>query len=646
MAIERSSTPYGEAAYAALRAALHQLQAGDRLAPVTVLVHSNAVGVAARRWLSGQRRRRRGTVPHHLPPRRAARRAGARRGRAAAAVDPDHRRRRARGAAHRAGVFAPIARHQATITAAARRPPRAAPPARPSRRAHGRAWFAPRAARWCACTAWCSSCWPASGTTRPTCCRVAADAVHAGIAAHSGVPAAAHTPDRGCARRCPRRARRGGGGRRRAPSRGPTNGAGDRLGRHLRRRRGGARGAARGRCGCARRHPAAPRGHRLAGRPALCATGRRASRRGTHPLERSQRHGLARAARTAPGARCATPRPPRHPTCRPVRPARATCHHAATAGRHCPRQWWERISRDAGLAADADWDRRLPDWAAARRADGHEREADAALALQDFVAELRARLGPPTHTDRWQHWARRAHDLLLHWLGGHRSLAHLPTVEHEAYQSLQAACSIGSGTSTTSPCRSPGRRSPTRSPPNSRAPPGGSGASAPVCTPARCRSPSGRSSTWWWCSARARVCCPGAPPSEAILTDADRALTDGGLALAADRAAEQRSDLWAVLAGTQRAVLTIPRGDLRATAVRYPSRVGCASSSAISRSPPAASHRSQEASPPPRSGHQRPPSPAHALPLHQQRHCARRPSARAPAHTPAARGGAVPGAGQ
>ena len=52
MALDRRSVPYGEPAFHALRSAIQQVQAGDPLAPVTVLVHSNAVGVAARRWLA------------------------------------------------------------------------------------------------------------------------------------------------------------------------------------------------------------------------------------------------------------------------------------------------------------------------------------------------------------------------------------------------------------------------------------------------------------------------------------------------------------------------------------------------------------------------------------------------------------------
>lgn len=52
MAIDRRSTPHGTPALAALRAAVAELQQGDRLRPVTVVVPSNSVGVAARRWLA------------------------------------------------------------------------------------------------------------------------------------------------------------------------------------------------------------------------------------------------------------------------------------------------------------------------------------------------------------------------------------------------------------------------------------------------------------------------------------------------------------------------------------------------------------------------------------------------------------------
>ena len=52
MPIQRLTTPYGRESLQALRDAIDRVQGGDPLAAVTVLVHSNAVGVSARRWLA------------------------------------------------------------------------------------------------------------------------------------------------------------------------------------------------------------------------------------------------------------------------------------------------------------------------------------------------------------------------------------------------------------------------------------------------------------------------------------------------------------------------------------------------------------------------------------------------------------------
>ncbi|MBI4883654.1 MAG: hypothetical protein HY826_06310, partial [Actinobacteria bacterium] len=52
MALQRLQTPYGTPSLVALRTAIDRTQTGDPLAPVTVLVHSNAVGISARRWLA------------------------------------------------------------------------------------------------------------------------------------------------------------------------------------------------------------------------------------------------------------------------------------------------------------------------------------------------------------------------------------------------------------------------------------------------------------------------------------------------------------------------------------------------------------------------------------------------------------------
>ncbi|MFI0528225.1 MAG: hypothetical protein ACH37H_19130, partial [Ilumatobacteraceae bacterium] len=117
MALQRLTTPYGPPALRALREAVDRLQQGDPLAPVTVLVHSNAVGVATRRWLAanggiaaaqfvtafrfaellgGQALAESGKRPVSTP-----------------VVDVAVRQVLAASS----GIFQPIAQHQATITA-------------------------------------------------------------------------------------------------------------------------------------------------------------------------------------------------------------------------------------------------------------------------------------------------------------------------------------------------------------------------------------------------------------------------------------------------------------------------------------------------------------------------------------------------
>ena len=63
-----------------------------------------------------------------------------------------------------------------------------------------------------------------------------------------------------------------------------------------------------------------------------------------------------------------------------------------------PRQQWERVSREAGLASNTDWEERLSAYSVRTGARGSDRDvhnATAALQLQAFVADLRRQLGAP-----------------------------------------------------------------------------------------------------------------------------------------------------------------------------------------------------------------------------------------------------------
>ena len=134
MSVDVLPVPYGEPAARALFDAVVAAKGGDPLAPVTVVVPTNYVGVAARRLLGARdaragharRRRRRGSdVPHRVPAGRAA---GCTppRGRAPApGVHPGARRGRARGVGDGTGDLRPGRRPPRDRGRARRRLPRA-----------------------------------------------------------------------------------------------------------------------------------------------------------------------------------------------------------------------------------------------------------------------------------------------------------------------------------------------------------------------------------------------------------------------------------------------------------------------------------------------------------------------------------------
>lgn len=122
-------------------------------------------------------------------------------------------------------------------------------------------------------------------------------------------------------------------------------------------------------------------------------------------------------------------------------------------GRPAPVAAWERVARDAAVRGGDDWDGRLADHAqreqrryvANRRADDEADDtvtesprARAALDLRAFVLDLLDRLGDPAATRRWDAWATLAHGMARHLLGGERSRRRLPIDEQRAFDQLEA----------------------------------------------------------------------------------------------------------------------------------------------------------------------------------------------------------------
>ena len=566
MALDRRSVPYGEPAFHALRSAIQQVQAGDPLAPVTVLVHSNAVGVAARRWLAAH-----GGIAaaQFLTAFRFAELLGgpamAHGGRRPVSTPViDVAVRQALDAS--SGILRPIAEHQATITALrdAHRDLRHLPPSavqqmgtRGSARAREvvrlhRAVQAALQEEWydeadllrAACTATAQA--PAATVVflpqrvRPTeQALLAALADHGEVIVIDGISEVPHgVPlefvDASDADEEVREAVRTvvaavhqGTPLHRIGIVWPRNEPYARIvGEHL-----------------------FDAGIPWNGRPGIAQHERLAARL-VLDLMRLDRRGIRRADLFTLLAHV----PARTVDDRPV-----------------PRQRWERVSRDAGLAADADWGERLSAYQRRKVGDDRIHDAEAAAELQAFVEELRTQLGAHDASMPWQHWAEVCHRMMLRWLGGHRGAEALPPEEAEAYQAVQAALDrLGRLDALAPPVLREVFADTLESELSSA--PGRVGRIGVGVHVGPLSFAVGQPFDLLIVVGACEGLLPAPPPPEALLGDTDRALTDGGLAVNAELAAEQQRQLWAALAGAQRAVLVSPRGDLRATAARQPSR--------------------------------------------------------------------------
>ncbi len=117
--------------------------------------------------------------------------------------------------------------------------------------------------------------------------------------------------------------------------------------------------------------------------------------------------------------------------------------------RPIPTAAWERVAREAGVRSGADWDETLERYAqrTQRRVDDDDESAELrvsrrgaqALALRAFVLELRELLGDPTELREWEHWVEWSHGLLRRLLGGETARQRLPLDEQRGFDALEAA---------------------------------------------------------------------------------------------------------------------------------------------------------------------------------------------------------------
>ncbi|HEX4981312.1 MAG TPA: PD-(D/E)XK nuclease family protein, partial [Ilumatobacteraceae bacterium] len=236
---------------------------------------------------------------------------------------------------------------------------------------------------------------------------------------------------------------------------------------------------------------------------------------------------------------------------------------------------WERASRAAGVARDDHWATRLGAYAAreqqraeATEHEGPVRNAADAVELAAFVTDLRATLGPPTATRSWLYWADWCDEQIERWVG-RSSLQRLSDPERSAWEAVERVLDRLRHLDAIGP---PVRRREFRATFLAElevAPPRQGRVGNGVTTGALAGA-AGLDVDLVVVVGAADGLLPPPPSPDPLISDADRhaaTLTTSGAM--AERVHRQ---FLSVLSVADRVVVTYPRGDLRATAHRVPSR--------------------------------------------------------------------------
>jgi hypothetical protein len=225
-----------------------------------------------------------------------------------------------------------------------------------------------------------------------------------------------------------------------------------------------------------------------------------------------------------------------------------------TDGEYLPTASWERVSREAGVARDDDWDRRLGALSAS------ERWGTSATSLRAFVAELRNQLGHPAATRTWAEWSAWCTEQLDLRLGRH-TIERLAEPEYRAYEALSGALDrLGHLDPVSAPVTR--HRFRTTLEAELDAVPPRQGRVGQGVTTGPLAGAVGLDVDVAIVLGAAEGMLPPRPTSDPLLSDADRALA--GLPTADARATRLHRVLRSLLA-TAAVTLTAPRGDLRST---------------------------------------------------------------------------------
>ena len=245
--------------------------------------------------------------------------------------------------------------------------------------------------------------------------------------------------------------------------------------------------------------------------------------------------------------------------------------------RPVPAVAWERISRDAGVVGGiSQWSARLEHYAASLADAGDEssswahQQRDRALDLRRFVEALAADLARAPST--WSELAKWSHELVSRWIGAEDRRGHWSAFEQEAARRVDAALERLAGLDAVEdgPTLDVFRRSLVLELDAARDRVGRLGEGLLV-GPAVLSL--GVELDRLWVCGLAEGVFPAPPGDDALLSDSDREVLAGDMPLRSDRVAGDQRALLAALASTAgERVMCFPRGDLRRNTEHVPSR--------------------------------------------------------------------------
>ena len=231
---------------------------------------------------------------------------------------------------------------------------------------------------------------------------------------------------------------------------------------------------------------------------------------------------------------------------------------------------WERLARMAGISRDDHWTPRLARLAASMRARGPERERDAdeAERLAAFVDDLRRDLGHPQRTRTWQAWVEWCERQVLYRLG--RSV--LDQLDEAERLASDHANRVLDRLRHLDAVSKPVNRGEFRAAfaAEFEAAPGRLGRLGDGVTVGSLAGTVGLDADLTIVLGAADGLLPPAPPTDPLISDHDR--RTAGLATSDQRAHRIHRSFLGHLVTSDTAIVSAPRGDLRATTDRLESR--------------------------------------------------------------------------